>query len=40
MEIYNHDLKCYQEYLDATDRYVDAGINLKWPYYFGSEGEE
>ena len=27
-------MKSYHEYLEATERYCEGGINLKWPYYF------
>ncbi len=33
-QIYQSDMKYFQEYLNSTAKYELNGINLNWPYYF------
>ena len=33
-QIYQSDMKYFQEYLNSTAKYEFNGINLNWPYYF------
>jgi hypothetical protein len=33
-------LAYWREYTEATGRYEQGGINLKWPYYFTAQQQE